>query len=385
MPNMVKTKTMIAPKFLDKLDSVQRQFILTAVGLRFYIEFLCKHGYHLFIFGTTGAGKTNKGYAFVDWLKYLETQIWFDSCKTNEILPLLCMNRKVRIITPTGTDISIEEYHNGKWQKIKDHPEIVHVSSPYDALSSIATGSWDKSRHIVRDTITIISFRNAFSKKELAVQWVSEFFELLAERLRQNTMPNITPASLHVDESQWAMAGKRISGEGIRSKASEVITENALDLRSNQIRLVIYAQGHNNIPPAARENMLFNVLCKGADVSSEENGNLSQWCKFHPARDPPSPMQYQPYHGRFVFENGDSYPPQNPWHFRLYPLEETDRKWIRGLRIRYEGKHDIRTEEFEIKEECLPELGRFSAMAIKPEEQEAIINRWQSEGVTQYD
>lgn len=373
----------IAPKFLDKLDSFQRTFILTGVGRRFYDEFLCKHGYHLFLFGTTGAGKTNKGYAFVDWLKHLENQIWFDSCKTQEILPLLCMNRKVRIITPTGTDITIEEYHQGKWQRIKDHPEVVRVSSPYDALSSIATGKYTKSRHDMpaRDTITVISFRNAFSKKELAVAWVSEFFELLAERLRQSTMPNITPASLHVDESQWAMAGKRISGEGNRSKASEVITENALDLRSNQIRLVIYAQGYRNIPPAARENMLFNVLCKGADVDSEENGNLSKWCKFHQARDPPSPMQFQPYHGRFIFENGDSYPPQNPWHFRLYPLEESDRRWIKGLRIRYEGKHDIRTEESEIQEECLSELGRFSAMAIKPEEQEAIISRWQSEGV----
>jgi hypothetical protein len=379
----------IPNKYLDKLDASQRKFIIsTGYGLRFYDEFLTQHGKHLFIFGTTGSGKTNKGYAFVDWLKYLETQIWFDSCKTKEILPLLCMNRKVRIITPTGTDISIEEYRDRKWQKIPDHPEIIHVSSPYDALSSIATGYFsingikttDHSRRF-RDTITIISFRNAFSKKELAVAWVSEFFELLAERLRESTLPDITPASVHVDESQWAMAGKRISGEGIRSKASEVITENALDLRSNQIRLVIYAQDHMNIPPAARENMLFNVLCRGADVTSEENGNLSKWCRFVPERDPPSPMQFQPYHGRFVFENGDSQPPRNPWHFRLYPLEEADRKWIRGLRIRYTGKHDTRAEIYETTEECLPELGRFSAMAIKPGKQEKIISRWESEGV----
>jgi hypothetical protein len=369
------------PLFLNKLDPVQRTFILTAVGRRFYDEFLIQYGKHLFLTGTTGSGKTNKGYSFVDWLKHLETQIWFDSCKTNEILPLLCMNRKIRIITPTGTDISIEERKDGKWQKIEDHPEIIHVSTPFDALSSISTGSWSASGHRIRDTITIISFRNAFSKKEMAIAWISDFFDLLAERLRENTLPKITPASVHVDESQWAMAGKRISGEGIRSKASEVITENALDLRSNRVRLVIYAQDYMNIPPAARENMLFNVLCRGANVSSEENGNLSKWCKFAPHRDPPSPMQYKPYHGRFVFENGDSYPPLNPWHFRLYPLNEADRKWIRGLRIRYTGKHDTRAEIYETTEECLPELGRFSAMAIKPEKQEKIISRWQAEGV----
>jgi hypothetical protein len=371
----------INPKYLEKLDASQRSFILTAVGRRFYDEFLCRHGYHLFIFGTTGSGKTNKGYSFVDWLKHLETQIWFDSCKTNEILPLLCMDRKVRIITPIGTDITIEEYRGGKWHKIQDHPEIVHVSSPYDALSAISPGSWSPSRHLERDTITVVSFRNSFSKKELAVLWVSEFFEGLADRLRNSTMPNITPATLHVDESQWAMAGKRISGEGIRSKASEVITENALDLRSNQIRLVIYAQGYKNIPPAARENMLFNVICKGGDVDAEENGNLSKWCRFNPARDPPSPGQYQPKQGRFIFENGDSYPPRNPWSFRLYPLQEQDRRWIKGLRIRYEGKHDQRSELMERDEEMIPELGRYAAMAIKPDKQEEIISRWGSEGI----
>lgn len=375
----------IDPRYLAKLDPSQRDFLISpetaSVGLRFYDEFLVKHGYHLFIFGTTGSGKTNKGYAIVDWLKHLETQIWFDSCKTNEILPLLCMDRKVRIITPTGTNIIIEGYTNGKWDRIDNHPDIVQVSSPYDALTSIGEGSWSASRHRVKDTITIISFRNAFKKKELAVLWVSEFFELLAERLRQSTMPDITPAALHVDESQWAMAGKRISGEGNRSKASEVITENALDLRSNQIRLVIYAQGYTNIPPAARENMLFNILCKGADVNADENGNLSKWCKFHPARSPPSPAQYQPKHGRFVFENGDSYPPKNPWSFRLYPKEERDRTWIKRLRVRYEGKHDDRTPEDEKTEELLPQLGRFSAMAIKPDEAEKIISRWGSEGI----
>ena len=368
---------------LNKFDEQQRKFLVTATGLRFYDDFLTAHGKHLFLFGTTGSGKTNKGYAFVDWLKILENQIWFDSCKTNEILPLLCMNRKVRIITPSGTDISIEERKSGKWEKIPNHPEMVRVSNPYDALSSIATGSYPDGHNRVHDTITIISFRNGFSKREIAVMWVAEFFELLADRCRDNTMPNIFPASIHVDESQWAMAGRRISGEGARSKASEAVTENALDLRSNRIRQVLYAQGYKNIPPAARENMLFNVICHGGMVTSEENGNLSRWCLHHMGRSPTSPMQYEVQHGRFVFENGDSYPPDTPWSFRRYPLDENDRKWIDGLRVRYEGKYDTRKEE--VQEECLPELGRFSSMAIPPEKQDKIISRWSAEGVTHAD
>jgi hypothetical protein len=366
----------IPNKFLAKLDNNQRAFLITAVGLRFYDEFLTKHGKHGYIFGTTGSGKTNKGYAFVDWLKYLEIQIWFDTGKIGEILPLLCMDRKVRIITPYGTNITIEERVNGKWERIKDHPEVIPVSSPDDAISSISTGSWDSSRNNVKDTITIISFRNGFSRKEYAIEWVAEFFERLAQRCRIGPMPSILPATIHIDESQWAIAGKRISGEGERTKASEAITENALELRAAMIRLILYAQGYKNIPPAARENMLFNVICRGGYVTTEENGNLSKWCRFAPQRDPPSPMQFKVYHGRFVFENGDSYPPQNPWSFRLYPIEERDRIWISRLRVKYEGYHDINTDKNEVEEECLPELGRFSALAIKPEVQEMAENRF---------
>lgn len=366
----------IPPGFLKKLTEDQRSFILSRVGMRFYWQYLTEHGKHTFIFGTTGGGKTQKGYAFVDWLKYLETQIWFDTGKTNEILPLLCMGKKVRIIVPIGHSLTIEERTDGKWQPIPNHPEVLPVATPYDALSSIGTGSWDKARHPVRDTITIISVRNAFRNKANAVSWVVDFYEQLAIRCRENTMPNIFPASLHLDESQWAMAGKRISGEGDRTKAAEIITENALELRSAGIRLVLYAQDYNNIPPAARENMLFNVLCKGANVKSDENGNLSKWCNFAQGSMAINPMQFSPKQGRFVFENGDSYPVRTPWNFKLYPINEQDREWIRHLRIRYEGKNDMRSEESEGQEECFPELGRFSAMVIPPEKQDCVIGRF---------
>lgn len=373
---MSRIQVIHSNKYLEKLSEEQRTFILSAVGRRFYDEFLIKYGKHIFIFGTTGSGKTNKGYALVDWLKHLETQIWFDSGKQNEILPLLCMDRKVRIITPVGTDIIIEEHRNDGWHKLENHPEVIQVQTPSDALSSISTGSWSQGRNRVRDTITIISFRNAFAKKERAVEWVSSFFEELAERCRTSTMPNIFPASLHVDESQWAMAGKRVSGEGIRTKASEIITENAFELRSAGVREVLYAQGYTNIPPAARENMLFAIICHGGFVSSDENGNLSKWCVNAPQRTPHSPMQFKTWHGRFVFENGDSYPPEKPWNFRLYPTKEEDRNWIARLRVRYVGKNDIGTGERELEEECMPDLGRFSALAIKPEILEVAESRW---------
>jgi hypothetical protein len=87
-------------------------------------------------------------------------------------------------------------------------------------------------------------------------------------------------------------------------------------------------------------------------------------------------MQYKPWHGRFIFENGDSWPPLTPWKFRLYPVDERDRGWIKRCRIVYEGRHDRRSESEETQEECFPELGRFQALAIKPEVPQMVESRW---------
>ncbi|MFA5378976.1 MAG: hypothetical protein WC455_24695 [Dehalococcoidia bacterium] len=357
----------IPPAYLAKLDDIQRKFILMAVGLRFYDEFLCQHGKHLFIFGTTGSGKTQKGYHFVNWLKHLETQVWISSGKTNETLPLLCMDRKVRIIVPTGVDVIIEENCSGKWTRIENHPDVIPVETPRDMLNAITAGSWSKSRHLVRDTINILEVRTAFAARDKAVHWNAEMFQALAEMLREGELHDLSPSAWHIDESQWTLAGKRISNDPERMKASEIITENALELRSAGFRLVLYAQGHNNIPPPARENMIFNVICRGADVTSDEDTRLSEWCKYTRNRNPPSPMQFKTYHGRFVFENGDSYPKDRPWKFRKYPLNPEDQERIRHMRVRYLGKHDKKTEVDEILEECIPDLGRYAALAIKPE------------------
>lgn len=372
----------INPIFLKKLNDVQREFILTsAVGLKFYSQFLLKYGYHVFIFGTTGAGKSNKGYWLVDWLKHLETQIWFDSGKQGEILPLLCMDRKIRIVVPTGCDVIIEELVGGKWQKIQNHPEVVCVSSPRDAIGAISEGSWSESRNRIRDTISIISFRNSFREKETAIVWVADFFQDLAERARNphdGNLPNIIPATIHVDESQWAIAGKRVSGEGVRAKASEIIAENTMEMRSAGFRIVLYSQSHKGIPPAARENMLINIICHGGYV--DDNPDLAKWCRSS-YQWPHTPDQYLPWHGRFVFYGGDCYPKDRPWKFRLYPIAESDRNWIDGLRVRYVGRHDQRSGAEEDADEYLPELGRFSAYAIVPGPQEKIVSRWNFDGI----
>ena len=368
----------INPAYLAKFRPFQSEFLITGVGRAFYDEFLTAYGKHLYIFGTTGSGKTNKGYSFLDYMRHLETQVWISSGKLGETFPLLCMGQKVRIVIPSGVDVSIEERINGKWQRIKDHPEVIPVETPAAMLTAIARKEYpDGQHHGYPATITVFEIRNAFRKKENAIRWVADMFSELADAAREGTLRSILPMTIHVDESQWSMAGTKVSSEAERTRASEIIAENALELRSAWIRLVLYSQAYKNILPTARENMLFTLLCRGANVHTEENSKLAVWCQHNPNRRPASPQYFRTEHGRFVFESnhngwGDSYPPESPWKFRLYPLDESDRKWISGLRMVFTGKHDEKTNADEVQEECTPELGRYSALAIPPEKQEAL-------------
>jgi hypothetical protein len=141
----------INPGYLDKLDAAQRQWAITGPGKMFLDDFVWLKGNHCFVIGTTGSGKTNKGYWLVNWLKHTEMQVWLDSGKSNEIIPLLCQGLPVHIIVPKYTDVIIEEKVNGKWERIKDHPVVTHIPDAGD--------TWWALR---KKTINILCFRNAF-------------------------------------------------------------------------------------------------------------------------------------------------------------------------------------------------------------------------------
>jgi hypothetical protein len=358
----------IHPKYLEKLDPGQRAFIISGPGNMFLNEFIWLKGNHCFVIGTTGSGKTNKGYWLVNWLKHTETQIWLDSGKSDEILPLLCQDKPAQIICPMYTDVIIEERSHGKWQPIENHPNIVHVPDAGDTWWAIK-----------KNIINILCFRNAFWTVSARATWMVDLFETLATWTRMRTMPSIYPCSIHIDESQWVLAGSRISRDTDRAKSAEVITENALEIRSSGGRLVMYAQDFLNIPPAIRENLVCAILCRGADVSSDQSKKLAPHCNVPSWVK--SPAHFKRDEGKFITEDGRSSPTNRPWNFSLFPKGEENRKWVKRCRVRYEGFNDQKPRQSESEEECVPELGRFSAMAIKPEEQEAIISRWQSEGV----
>jgi len=350
-------------KTLAKYSERQQKFLSTGVGRKFYGEYLVRKGNHTFCIGTTGCGKSNVGYWLVDFLKHSENIIWLSTGKSDEILPLLFQDCKVRIIIPKGSDFEIRGI-----EEAQNKPEIVEVETPGAAWWNTLTVSYDKNRNEQYKNITIFEFRNTLDYT-IRSDWMAELFTELADWSREGTMPKIFPCSIFLDESQWVLAGTRITTDQKRTKTSEIITENALEIRSKGGRLVFFAQDHKNVTPASRENMLNAILMRGANVSTDENRAWSSACGDY-RRGVKSCSTFKRGYGRFVFDDGDFYPLDQPWKFPLFPESEEDREKLFNMTVKYGRKFAGRTEQQEDETECFPELGRFSAMAIPPEKQE---------------
>jgi len=369
------------PEYIEKLSYSQEEFLKTGVGVKFANEFVLTKGSHLFIVGNTGSGKTQKGYWAMDWLNHTENQIWISTAKSSEILPLFCIRdvrspngyKKVRVIIPKGAEFNIKE----DGLDIPHPPEIVEVSTPSEAWDA-AKVTYPDGHNKGFEYINIFEFRQTITEKDgRRSQWMIDLFESLAERTRAGTMANIFPCSIYLDEAQWLLAGSRITKDNVRLRNSSVVIENVLEMRSAGCRFVMFAQSYKNIPPAIRDNLLCTILCRGAFVDSEENASLSYHCRLKP-----DPTRYRPNEGKFIHADGTAYPANQTWKFPLYPICKCDRDWIKHVQLKYGKKHGEYSRQEEIEEECLPELGRFQALAIKPDVQEAVQSRWNAEGVT---
>jgi len=333
------------PAYLERLEPGQRKWILEKDGKMFFDHFIAEKGYHLYIVGNTGSGKTQKGYWTVNWLKYTETQIWISTGKNDEILPLLALGLPVRVIIPKGCDVRFEERDPVErvWREIPNHPEVVHVPDAGSAWWAVKPGC-----------INIFEFRNSFWSKDKLGDWMGKLFETLAIWTRLHRMPHIFPFSLYLDEAQRVIAGTRISTDRRRARNAEIVTENALEIRGAGGRLVFFAQSYKNLVPASRENLLCTLVCRGAVVDPKANPQLAKHCTGHCGR---LPSTFKPNEGKFVYADGRSSPWFIPWSFPLYPRLESDRAWLRSVRVIYTGFFDLSKQETDALLSCIGAAG----------------------------
>lgn len=351
-------------RYLAKLDEGQLSWYNRnkATVIKFIKEFLWVKGRHLFIIGDTGAGKTQKGYWLVNWIirgshRYLETVVWISTGKSGEILPLLFLGVPVRIICPKGSPIAILERVAGKWQPF-ENVEIVEVSD--------AGSAWWACK---RGYINIMEFRNTISPK-VRLEWMRVLFETLSTWTLENKMPKILPLAIFGDEVRWFLAGTRITTDPERNKVSETVTENALGVRSEGVRLVIFGQGFKDIPPAMRDNLNCAIIGRNTFVSPDESPKIAR--AIQKMRSGKMPSAYRPDEGTFVHADGSTYPFNQPWPFPLFPKKQEDRERIKRMMVKYGKKFGEDDQEEETAMECEPNLGRYQALAFKPEEEEHI-------------
>lgn len=365
---------LIDPRYLAKLTPRQQEFLKTRVGKKFHIEYTGRKGNHTYIVGNTGSGKTQKAYWLVDYLRHTENIVWFSTGKSDEILPLLFMGAKVRIIIPKGAGFRIKGI-----ERLPDQPEIIEVESPADAWWQVQTPTYDDGHNKHFNKITIFEFRNTISPG-IRYKWLAELFSYLAEWSRKGTMPKIFPCAFVLDESQWLLAGSRISDDEERNRAAKLITENVLEIRSKGGRVVFIAQDFKNVTPASRENMLNAILCRGANVPSDENRAWASACNDSYRGLKPT-SYFKSKEGRFVFDDGDFYPIRLPWKFEMFPREPQHREMIKRMQVIYGNEFTGITEKEEEDLEIIPDLGLFSPLAIKPDEVALILSRWNAEEV----
>jgi hypothetical protein len=354
----------INPAYLNRLEESQRTFILTGPGKFFADGFIFMPAEHGYVIGPTGSGKTNKMHNIANWLKFTETILWISASKDHDILPLLFMGLPVNIIIlkHAGITITLDR------QEYTDNVSYSVVTDPSDVFYAIKG-----------DHINILEARNSFLSEDALLDWMILLFKTLSEGCRMGTIPRIRPptyegrgskVAVFIDESQWLIAGTKVTNKAKRVKATEEISGAALEVRTYGWRFVISSQGFTNIVPIIRENMPCVFLCVNAQV--DDVPSLHKHCQppYITGWKPTSRYKRNEY--KFVDRNGNASPNDRPLPVPLYPKSEEDRKIMARMDIRYKrGFHDKPPEETEKEEECFPELGRFSHMAIPPEKVKA--------------
>jgi hypothetical protein len=353
----------INPEYLENLDDGQQEFILTSHGKFFADHFIFVDAEHGFVIGPTGSGKTNKNYNLVNWLKHTEVILWISASKDQDIVPLFFMGLPVNIIIPkyAGIEITLDglPVNNVTYSEVNDPSDVFYA--------------------IKKDHINILEVRNAFFDRGKLLDWMIQLFGLIAEWTRTGQMPRFRPdtkssgeskITVFIDESQWLIAGSKVTSDPKRTKATEIISESALEIRTYGWRFVISSQGFTNVPPIIRENMACTFLCSGADI--KDVPELRDHC--YPKYDGfKGTSLYDRNEWKFVNRKGEAHPKHKPLPTPLFPKNPEDRETASRIKIKYARTyHDKNSDDEEIVfSQPFPELGKLSDVMLqeaKPED-----------------
>lgn len=208
-------------------------------------QFLRTPGEHLIGIGITGAGKTQKAYRFVRWLKERETIVWFDSGKSGEILPLFDMGLPVNVIIPEGMDIRFRGVHPERIQR-----------------SPLPNTIWG---FIEPGMINVVSIERFFDDVEKYALYIANAFRELIRSAQRDSLPrNVIPMSIFYDEFHDVAPGTNASLGINHQYAARIVAFNLKKLRSCGVRICAFSQNWTDILPAARRQFSWILVCRSA-------------------------------------------------------------------------------------------------------------------------
>jgi hypothetical protein len=287
------------PQILKRFGPKMQETFSEGILRDLFFDVLMVKGCHINLLGNPGSGKTQKQYWLVDLMSKIETIVWIDSCKDDEIAPLFSLGLHINIIIPKGVTIEIE-----------------HLLCPQGITISEASTPEAMWFLIRKDAINILSIENYFIAPRLKSKYYARLFKQLSymafhKMFKKAGMERIT---IVIDEAQKIVASTAYTRDQERIEAAMEVAANILENRGNGIRVITATQENSNLLPSARKNMPARILCRGARVKSDESKTLSRLCEYA--------ERYKPNQGLFVLPSGKYIPSWAPWAFPFYDKPE---------------------------------------------------------------
>ncbi|MFA4974059.1 MAG: hypothetical protein WC683_15720 [bacterium] len=223
-------------------------------------EWVMRPGQHIMEIGIPGTGKTN-GLAWLEeaLVEHVKSvQVWFDCCKSSEILMLSTLG-PVQVLIPAGMEL-----------------EIRHLKKDLDITITEVEDLKDPWPLLERDRINVISFEPYTTSPAVFVGLMRDLFDDLVKKAQRYALP--TPMDIFFDEFHRVAPSK---GYGIfedDDKHVQNMIANIERLRSSEIRFAVSTQGYNKIHKGVRMAFNYFLARRGTDV---DNGKMKRYLLLH--------------------------------------------------------------------------------------------------------
>jgi len=278
----------------------------TVLWEAFKKSFIYDRGVPLLGLGQTESGKTEKSYQIAKWLMESgETWIRMDCGKPHELLPLLMMGKKIKIISPP--DCQVEIMGGGDL----DLPEIIYETT------TCPEESWD---YVERGVINVFSFRAFFLDGTAFGSYVARVFNSLMNEVCTGDSPIPVPCFIDVDEFSEVAPSYGLIENRHQKEAASKIARVIKKLRGLRIRLCGYDQAWTDVYPNARRAFPWLMICRSPGTSGKDTSSLERF----------SPLfeSLRIEEALFVWPNRKWI---GKWNFSLFPRPP-------GVSVRYRGQ-----------------------------------------------